>query len=157
MNNKKRLKTRHDGGNSPFSRFILQSYFNRQLLLFILPFAAVSVCENGDAEFFTVLKPDRRSFRGAGERRGGVYGYSAEAEAERLPILPFLSWRWRMKKKMKRRTSRRPAPDSAPDSGSPGVQRRADHHVPHSRGFVLLIIFNPASQIHSGNAGGHMA
>lgn len=35
--------------------------------------------------------------------------------------------------------------------------QRADHHVPHSRGFASLIIINPASRIYSGNAGGHMA
>lgn len=43
--------------------------------------------------------------------------------------------------------------DSTPGSGSPGAHHRADHHVPHSRGFVLLVIIKPTSQIYSGNVG----
>lgn len=168
MNDKKRLKTRHDGGNSPLSRFILQTYFNCQLLLFILPFAAVSVCENGDTEFFTVLKLDRWSFWGVKERsEGGLWlqrrgrGRGWTAPVFHCSILPFLSWRWKMKKRKWRegpggRVAPDSAPDSAPSSGSPGAHRRAKHYVPHSRGFVLLIIINPASQIYSANAGGHM-
>lgn len=130
-------------------------------VILILPFAAVSVWENGDAEFFTALKPDHRSFRGVGERRGwGVYGYSGEAEAERLPFFTAAFFRLCPEGGGHRREGPgvRAAPGSAPGSGSPGARRLADHHVPHSRGFASLsIIINPACRIYSGNAGGHMA